>query len=58
MAFRYDWWSRGIGMESFEVFVWPAGAAGVAEAYEREALRYSNGLPVRLVEQRHRNGKL
>ena len=45
-------------MESFEVFVWPAGAAGVAEAYEREALKYSYGLPERLVEQRRMNGKL
>ena len=49
MAFRYDWWSRGIGMENFEVFVWPAGAAGGAEAYEREALKYSYGLPLQQV---------
>ncbi|WP_296956272.1 hypothetical protein [uncultured Dialister sp.] len=32
MAFRYDWWGRGIGMESFEVFVWPSGTTGGEEA--------------------------
>ena len=32
MAFRYDWWRRGIEMESFEVFVWPSGTTGGAEA--------------------------
>ena len=32
MTFRYDWWGRGIGMESFEVFVWPAAATGEVEA--------------------------
>ena len=53
MAFRYDWWSRGIGMESFEVFEWPSGTTGGAEANEWKALRYSYGLSARLEGQRH-----